>query len=39
MYKIKDMIFDMLYFFIYEIKKKRQFAIGIIVGYIIGAML
>mgnify|MGYP003625029351 CR=1 FL=1 len=39
MYKIKDMAFDTLYFFIYEIKKKQQFILGMAVGYIIGVLV
>jgi len=39
MYRIKDMAFDALYFFIYEVKKKQQFIIGMTVGYTIAVLV
>ena len=39
MYKIKDMVFDVLCFFIYEVKKKQQFIIGMAVGYITAVLV
>ena len=35
MYKIKDMAFDILCFFAYELKRKKQFVIGLALGYTI----